>query len=94
MVDPTNARNYAGIGIIKHYTMTKAELNRAVKKFAQQIKDNKIDVFSEAAKQEFNRLHDADSTFKSFTADSLRIMIVLNRSYRFTAFHNFGPAEY
>jgi hypothetical protein len=74
--------------------MTNAELNRDIKKFAQQIKDGKLDPHSEQAKQEFNRLHGADKTMEAWTITSWRIMVVLNRSYRFYPFHIFGPADY
>lgn len=74
--------------------MTKAELNRAVKKFAKDIEAGKIEPYSEAAKAEFNRLHNADNSFKSFNADSLRILIVINNRYHFVKYSYFGPADY
>ena len=74
--------------------MTNAQLNSAIRKFAAQIKADKVDPYSEAAKAEFNRLHGADNTFKALSADSLRIMIVLNRAYHFIKPSYFGPADY
>ena len=76
--------------------MTNAELNRAVKKFAKDLKSGKIEPYTddEKAKKEFQRLHDADKTFKALNADSLRIMIVLNRAYHFINPNYFGPADY
>ena len=77
--------------------MTPRELNRDVKKLNSNIKNfPKEDLtayfkyIDKEAKPEFIRLIGADNTFKSFTADSLRILIRLNLSHRFVAFHTFG----
>jgi len=70
--------------------MTKAELNKAVKKFAKQIKERSIDPDSIEAKKEFNRLHNADGSFKSFNEESLRTMIALNRTFHFIPPHMFA----
>lgn len=74
--------------------MTKAELNRAVKRFAKEIKDNKTEPNCMVAHAEFNRLIRADISFKSFTANSLRILIVLNRRFGYIPAKDFGPADY
>jgi hypothetical protein len=73
--------------------MTNKELNAAIKKFAKQIKDGKIDPEAEQAKQEFTRLHGADRTMQALNADSLRILFVLNRRYNYTGWHYFGPDD-
>ncbi len=74
--------------------MTKAVLNKSVKSFAANIEAGKIDPFSEQAKLLFETLHNADNSFKSFTAQTLIIMIVLNRKYHFMNANYFGPTNY
>lgn len=74
--------------------MTKAQLNAAVRTFAKDLEAGKIDPYTETAKERFNTLHNADKSFKSFTAQSIIIMIVINRSYHFMNPHYFGPAKY
>jgi hypothetical protein len=70
--------------------MTNAELNKAVKKFVKQIKDNQIDPASKEAHDEFKRLYGADLTLKAHNAESLRLMIGLNRKYQYLGIHRFG----
>lgn len=74
--------------------MTNAELNKAIKKFAQQIKDKKLDPYSTAAFNEFHRLHGADNTMKAWSVESWRIMVVANRQYHYIPSKDFGPADY
>jgi len=73
--------------------MTKAELNNQVKQFVKRIKEGKIDPHGTEAKLLYNTLHGADNTLKSFTAESLRAMIVLNRLYSYISWHTFGPDD-
>lgn len=78
--------------------MTKNELNRDIKKLNNYIKGIKQSTdnttyfrdIENVAKPEFIRLLHADSSMETLTADSLRIMIRLNLSHRFVAFHTFG----
>jgi hypothetical protein len=82
--------------------MTTKELNKAVKKLNEYIKgsakgaemsnDNTayFKTLEEYCTPEFKRIIGADSSFKSFTADSLRILIKLNSKHRFVPFHQFG----
>lgn len=82
--------------------MTAKELNRDVKKLNAYIKglrdnnpknEDNIAFFRDlghVAKPEFERIVGADPSFKSFNADSLRILLRLNLSHRFIPFHQFG----
>ena len=74
--------------------MEKQQLNAAIKKFAKQIKDKKIDPHSEAAHKEFTRLYGASDELKYMNRDSIVIMIVLNRKFLYVPFHQFGPLNY
>lgn len=82
--------------------MTTLELNKAIKSLnnyikgikqaAEMMEDNTAyfrDI-DKVAKPEFIRLLNADSSFKSLTAESIRILLRLNLSHRFVAFHTFG----
>lgn len=82
--------------------MTTKELNAAIRKLntyikgirqaAEMMKDNTAyfrDI-DKVAKPEFIRLLNADNSFKSLTAESIRILLRLNLSHRFVAFHTFG----
>lgn len=84
--------------------MTPKELNRNIKNLALYIKgiaqaadadmtnDNTayFEKLTEIAQPEFIRLINADSSFKSFTAESLRIIILLNRRHKFVPLHTIG----
>lgn len=70
--------------------MTNSQLNRAVKKLAKNITEQKIDPNSSEGAAEFDRLYRADRTLKSFNAHSLRILIALNRKYEYLPVHRFG----
>lgn len=70
--------------------MTNKELNAAVKKFAKDIKSKKIDPHSHEAKTEFTRLYGADKTLMAHNAESIRILLVLNRRYLYEPLHTFG----
>lgn len=83
-----------GFCYYKHSTMTNTELNKHVRNMAKRIESKALDPYSTEACSLFDRLHGADPSFKSFTADSLRILIVLNRRYHYVNFQDFGPADY
>lgn len=82
--------------------MTKRELNRDIKKLAkfiagiakaaEMMKDNTayFESLQKVAQPEFIRLINADDSWESLTAESLRILIVLNSRHRFIALHRFG----
>lgn len=77
--------------------MTSKELNQAVKRLNKRIKELPTDnvykyykIIHGEIQPEFCRIVAADTSFKSFNADSLRILIRLNVRHRFIAFHHFG----
>lgn len=79
--------------------MTNRELNNKIKKFYWEVEDkaNKLTVDdwfnwvgSEATKKQFYALCYADDTFTSLTAESIKMLIVLNRRHRFMPLHHFG----
>jgi hypothetical protein len=74
--------------------MTKAELNRSIKKFGQQIKEQSLDPYSTKAFEEFHRLHGADNTMQCWSSESWCIMVVCNRRYHYIPTKDFGPTEY
>lgn len=70
--------------------MTTNELNRAIWRMADNIETNKLDPYSQEAKDEFNRLYKADITLKSLNAHSLRVLIAMNRIYEYEPYKAFG----
>lgn len=74
--------------------MTNAELNKHVKNFVKRIESEAIDPHGKEAHDLFTTIHGADPSFKAFTADSLRALIVLNRRFHYVKFSDFGPTEY
>lgn len=74
--------------------MTTKELNKAIKRFAEDISQAKIDPYSEAAKKEFNRLANADNEMKYINKESVIALFVLNRVYKFVPLTMFGPTSY
>jgi hypothetical protein len=77
--------------------MTNKELNKAVKVLKEEIYRISFDDLTEYlayldgdAKKEFKRIIGADNSFKAFTAESLRILIMLNLRHRFVSLHTFG----
>lgn len=76
--------------------MTKAELNRQIKKLSNDWKklqsspaDNYFSQKDELGK-ELKRLYHVDPNMEYMNASSLRIMIRLNLSFRVIPFHHFG----
>lgn len=83
--------------------MTKAELNRDIKRLRNRVKVLKVDVESnritqaeyfktieEEIKPEFRRLYYADDTFEYMNRESILSMLRMNLSHRFIATHIFG----
>lgn len=82
--------------------MTKQELNRDIKrlnryingirKAAEMMQDNTAFFadMEKVAKPEFTRLYYAADDFTALTKDSVLILLRLNLSHRFIAFHQFG----
>lgn len=80
---------------IKELNQDIKRLNKYIKgiaKAAEMMKDNTAyfaDI-EKVAKPEFIRLHHAADDFKSLSKDSILILVRLNLSHRFIAFHQFG----
>jgi hypothetical protein len=74
--------------------METKELNRAIKRFAQEVSEARIDPYSEAAKAEFTRLSGADPEMKYINKESVITLFVMNRAYHFVPFTIFGPSSY
>jgi hypothetical protein len=76
--------------------MTNSELNRDIKRLYSKIKslrNNNNDAFftfiDGDAKKEFNRLYFADNKAEVLNLQSLKIMMTLNRRYRFISLYTF-----
>jgi hypothetical protein len=73
--------------------MTKAELNRDIKRLYNKVDSLQGDVFysfiENEGKKEFNRLYYADSSADALTKDNLLRMMSLNRRYHFVPSHTF-----
>ena len=77
--------------------MTATELNRDIKRLYNKIeylkcKSNNDDYFfylDNEGKKEFLRLYRADSDFSSLNLLSVKILMVLNRRYKYIPFYSF-----
>ena len=79
--------------------MTTKELNNKIRKLYNEVsklqsEQTNLDVFfsiiDTEIKPKYTTLYYADDSFKSFTKESILILIKLNLRYRFIPFHQFG----
>lgn len=74
--------------------MEKKQLNAAIKRFAEDISQAKVDPYSDKAKSEFSRLAGADPEMQYINKESVIALFVLNRTYHYVPCTIFGPASY
>lgn len=77
--------------------MTKAELNRDIKRLGAEIyrmsfedQDKYFKYLEETAKPEFLRLYRADSSFEYMNLNSIKLMLRLNVKFNIVPKHQFG----
>ena len=77
--------------------MTKQELNRDIKRLANEIyrmsfepQKEYFEYLDKIASKEFKRLYCADSSMEYMNLLSVKIMLRLNVSHKFIPLHNFG----
>lgn len=71
--------------------MTKAEINRDIKRLWKSFKPGLISEKDlEPYRTEFIRLHRADKEFLKMNANSIRYMLRINHRYRWVQLHLFG----
>lgn len=77
--------------------MTKQELNRDIKRLANEIyrisfdtQEKYFEYLEKEAKKEFIRLYNADRNFEYMNGKSVLIMLKLNLTNKFIPLHTFG----
>lgn len=77
--------------------MTKQELNRDIKRLANEVyrmsfepQEKYFEYLEKTASKEFRRLYNSDSNFEYMNLLSVKIMLRLNVSHKFIPLHNFG----
>lgn len=74
--------------------MTTKEQNAAIKRMGSRIKNGALDGHSPEAKELFTTLYYADREMKYIDKESVIILFVLNRRFKYENINAFGPLDY